>query len=1416
MTATVTLSGVTYPILDKTLKITESVTQTSRADFTVYDSTGVVHFQFRQEVTITDSVLGLVFSGYVYDSTETNYYPQAAIKHVVTCTDQRDLMTKRVASGLNDDANMSNQYAGDNVVYLLANYLSQEGVTASYAMQQADNQTDFASGSLANVVAADNLGDGDLELASAGTSVTKTETTASDWAANVSSSGLDTSISGSLRLASHSALQLTGTAGLNFGNAFVYQEFWNAGAYVIQTGDYLTYKVWVNSSSPQIMCGIDFVCTDGTTMRDFASTSLVDQNGLLAHPKQDLSGFANDQWYYRQISISGMVGKVISFATIVFEGDNQGLYTGYVSDVIIYASNLTTHNLNLYYSSGSHASVLALPANTQIGNNGYSNVSLQGVIAYEKTGTRIANTTLLTSAAIYQNSLISWVEGGLAANTTQVIANALPANTALAINTSIDSGATFQAAANFAAIPNLLPGASLVGRTLQTEQVLSITGKDPTATPVLNSLAWTVAPSYVATKHDVFKAYATQADFNTGTKTNVTSLTGGGINLTNSQRSWLGGSLANQTMWGNGTFSQSIYKGTLGITSTTGAQAFSEFSFAGNWGGGSDFTASMDIQITSASEWSGFTYMTTSFTNLVNSFAYRADVNLSSINLSRAGNGATATPTTLGGSPVAVSLTAGDWHTLTVKYTASTHTHTLYLDGTQYISVVDATYTAAGQFAACFNNSAGTTQTAYFQNFGVMPPACISPATPLPQWLSPSIALSSITVGNSIVEWNATQPNGTIVNVLASVNGGAFVACTNGGVIPGLSAGTVLTNGTLQFQVQLQTPNAATTPVFTGLSAWILSSYSSSGSRISPGLSLNNVGRAGNTLVAWDGLVPSGCSLFVDTSFYKTNWTNVGSGIQGGVAIAGINGQPDLVEDSFDSDTSSYYTQTSQTNGSPATWTWGTTNVVASGGSTAFLLYSSLTASDVDMVTDMDTSDAGGLVWRVKDTSNFYDLVVCDASSTTPNQMVLYSVANNVRTTLATVSIVWPRLSGVPHRIRVTMLGPVITVYFDGTVITTYTDSHPLQGGQCGLRTDTVGGQSSANFYYFYLQPQGDSVLNKVVFCQQRLVSTDPTQTPQLQHLSVSVRSNDIQSGAFMPTVAYSVLNGSQNTIAQDVDDMAKQSTNFVARIDYSKKMKFQHRTGTLAPWVLSGEDLLVGKGVTVKRSGDQFRTQPWIQGGTDTVLQPAETFVTDGITQTFTTKYPVESIVSIATANGVKTYSVGVKGLDTGKDFYYQVGSTTINQDASAIPLPQGPNLTITYYGQIHVVATSYDPILIATQAALENNSGIIEVVEVAQGLDRPAAQQLASSRRVEYGVGSLVLSCTTTRAGLAVGQFLSVFLSQHAIQDEQVLITDMVTSWQQDMTRGVLDHTPYFTITATSGPTKSGWQTTLSGMGR
>jgi hypothetical protein len=287
------------------------------------------------------------------------------------------------------------------------------------------------------------------------------------------------------------------------------------------------------------------------------------------------------------------------------------------------------------------------------------------------------------------------------------------------------------------------------------------------------------------------------------------------------------------------------------------------------------------------------------------------------------------------------------------------------------------------------------------------------------------------------------------------------------------------------------------------------------------------------------------------------------------------------------------------------------------------------------------------------------------------------------------------------------------------------------------------------------------------------------------------------------------VLGGSTNTIAQDFDDLAKQS-NYWWHIDNTKQFYFQAHNGTLAPWPLTANDVHIAWGITVKVDGTAFRTTPIIEGGTDTLLSSDEQFPTDGITKTFSVQYPIDLIASIKA--GSQSYSVGIQGVDTGKDFYYTIGNKTFSQDAAATPLQPGLTLIPVYYGQLNVEAEVSSASHISAQAALDGTSGIIEVAETAPGLNLAAAKQLAASRLAQYGLWARTLTCTTPRTGLAIGQLLHVFLPQHALTDMEMLITDIHVTFRNDVSRGSSDNVPYFTITAVSGPVLNSWSSTLA----
>ncbi len=1405
---TATIGGASVDILEQTWQLSDKVDEQSRCSFTVLDPTGNASFSKGQPVVLTDSVQGVLYKGYVNKPKAVKMPPNAHRMWSIDCIDNVYLAMKRTSNKA-----YINQYAGTIVADQINSILSQEGITGAYAIDFDSTTAEWGDGTLTNVVPTSNVDDGDLELALAGTPVTQVVSTTTNWNTNLSLSNLDTT-GNQLQLASVSVLRMTGNCGNNFGNAVVHQKIWS-GSYTIVTGDQLTYAVWIDSDSPQIMSGIDGTCSDGTTIRD--TTSIVDQNGLRAHPNTDLSSFANDQWYSRTIDISTLHGKTLSFVNAEFEGDNGGAYTSYFRDILI--TNGGSTSLTIYQGTGPHASIVAPAQNSTVKSNGYSNIVLTPVIAYEQSGTRIANTTALDAAAIAKSSFISWVQ-------TQ------PTDTAIAMSTSIDGNATWQPATLYGAIANLMPGASLTSRTMQARQVLSLTGKDPTVTPVITNYTWAVYPSYVATKSDTKQTWNSQSDWNAGTKTNITATSGGDLQITANLRNWNDASLANQTLYGGTGKAMAIYKGQLQLTVSNIADVRARLDDVGTWG--PNFIASIDFQVTT-SDAIGLSYLTTGWQDNNDTYAYKVDVRPYQISLSRGTNSSTGTGsrTPLGGSPITLTLTSGDWHTLTVLVSTSggNTTHTIFLDGVQYISVVDNTWTAAGYFAPVMYNDSGATYSGYFDNFGVMPYQGVIPIPPtsytLPNWVSQSVSLGSITVGNSVVFWDADVPSGGILNVLASVNGGAYTACTNGGVIPGLTAGTVLTSGTLQLKVQMQSPVASQQINLHGLTAWVSSAYTSTGTRVTPVLSLTPVGRIGSSLINWNAILATNTTLKVETSPDSSTWTDVTS--SNGGAIPGYPSQVAPWIDTFGlvgttyvprvfggtltipSTSASQYTSTFGSSGSAATWTWDTANkrLIAVGGNKAVLLYNGFTALDVDFFFDMNYSDQGGATWRWQGTSNYYTIVVSDASaSSVPNTVKINKVVAGTPTQIGTANISFPR--NTYHRFRVTMLGgttnPVITVYMDGVSIITYTDStSPFGAGSVGLRN--VG--NTSQFYQFNVQPLGNDATGANVYNRLTLTSTDPTATPQVQDVTMAVYGPSIGPGVLMPNPSYLLT-----FVDANLSDLARQS-NYWWTIDQNLKVWFQANAATNAPWILDSSNagtVVAGQSIgdvfvenlTLENSADLYRNRQTVKGAIDTATF-TQKFIGDEQATTWNVANPLTKAPTIRLNGQLKT--VGVQGVDTGKDFYYQAGSTAITQDSGGTLLVKTDTLTVTYTGDFEVNVTISNTgqfpgtTSIAQMAAIDNSSGIYEAVEdvSGQGMSKAAATTLANQLLVRYGKIGRTLTFKTVRQGLAPGQLLEVFVPEQNVTAGQFLITGIDTT-ASIVAGGALLY--WYNVTATEGP--------------
>jgi len=512
--------------------------------------------------------------------------------------------------------------------------------------------------------------------------------------------------------------------------------------------------------------------------------------------------------------------------------------------------------------------------------------------------------------------------------------------------------------------------------------------------------------------------------------------------------------------------------------------------------------------------------------------------------------------------------------------------------------------------------------------------------------------------------------------------------------------------------------------------------------------------------------------------------------------IPGISYADGAVLDTFQADTSADYISTADTLGSTAVWTWDLTNsrLEVSGGDHAILEFAqSIQSSDVTLTVDMTQSDAGGLVARMSDTGDFYFVLLSDNSSSSGTATVeLWKEVSGSRTKIAeSGEVSWVR--GTMHRVFWTVQGNAHTVMFDGATLLSVIDSSITAGTYVGLINVPAGSGSSAFFYDFNIQPLGESLAGVSATVREHLTSSDPQQTPELLDITLSCRSWYIQDGPLILSAVYSYP-----TIADAINDLATKA-GFFWMIDINKQLWFMPRTAVLAPWIADGTTMFL-ETIEIDHAAPLYRNRQYIRGVTDVTDPQTETRLGDGHTKAFTFGYPLDAVPAITVA-GV-TQTVGVKGVDTGDQWYWAQGSPTVTQDTGATPLADGVMFSITYVGQFDIIVISEDDGLIAEELALEGSGTGWEeqVTDEPNDTSATMAQQSASLLLSTYGVSGLTIKFVTKKAGIIPGQLLMINLPEHDINYESFLVE------QADPYEGPGGVT-YWTVSAIEGPVTGDW---------
>jgi hypothetical protein len=842
-TLSCTINDVAYPVKHdlgggNAIQSTKTLGVRGILTITIVDTAGAFIFQRGDRIAVSDSITGDFYTGFIQSDQQTPYGPAStAIDHLLTCFDKWYYLDK----GANT-VNHANEYAGDIVVRMVnEGQPGLEGATVAAGLHRDATVAQWSQGQLSGVVGASNVGDGDLELSPAGSNVSYSESTTSDFASGTltncvaSNNTLIPTSTNAIKMVAVMAL-----AGSTATNAQTSVLVWSGSQAVSSVTNWLEYDCFIDPAAPEAKMAVDVLFSDGTTFSVLANTNNGNEDGqfILPDASNDLKGLATTAWYHRMLSLNGFGGKTIAGIILTCKGTSAGTYTGYFKNIQLTGTNTAT-----FFSSSLNVNP---PQQLQV--YGYSSTALSVVSTYDlysptapiygANADKQTNSISIDAVKLYRTSFISW-------------AAIVPTNCALVVKYSLDGGTSYIPCTNGAALPDFPAGLVTTGKSIILDyQFYYLAGALPDSIITLEEVALTLYTSYAATKSDVTYSATSQANWNAGTLTNLTANSSNELTLNGVIRTWDDGSNANQTFYdvSPGTPQQSVNNRSFTIWSlianaTVATEAKSRFDFAANtW---QNFTAEMDIEISDDNVQYGLVYRTTGWQNNNNTFAYVAFVSTTGgVELGKGSNSSSGSGSYTTIHNTSATYAKGSWHRLKVVVSGSSHK--VYIDGIQMISVTDSTYSAAGYLGIRIfeNNTTGGPFTAFFDNFGVA-------STLSGTWVSPGTSLASaVNYGDSIITWRDKSPsyNGltnTSILVEASYdNGSTYHTCTNGAALPALTLGQSLTSATLKIRVTLTTSSAASLAAIDNLIVRVLGQYSASGTRTTAPMGIDYVDRA--------------------------------------------------------------------------------------------------------------------------------------------------------------------------------------------------------------------------------------------------------------------------------------------------------------------------------------------------------------------------------------------------------------------------------------------------------------------------------------------------------------------------------------------------------------------------------------------
>lgn len=292
------------------------------------------------------------------------------------------------------------------------------------------------------------------------------------------------------------------------------------------------------------------------------------------------------------------------------------------------------------------------------------------------------------------------------------------------------------------------------------------------------------------------------------------------------------------------------------------------------------------------------------------------------------------------------------------------------------------------------------------------------------------------------------------------------------------------------------------------------------------------------------------------------------------------------------------------------------------------------------------------------------------------------------------------------------------------------------------------------------------------------------------------ITAGDIDDGAYIEYMPW-------NYVSYELifDELAEIS-GFFWNIDKDKKLNFRSVESASAPFSITSSNRPY-KSIEFSTVRGSFRNVVFVRAGTSTnEVEDVEIERGDGDKRTFVVGAEIGATptIEVDRGSGYVSQTVGVNGIGTVSDWYYNSGSGVITQDPAGTVLSSTDKIKITYKARFPILINAVSDESISERAAIESGLGqYVSVVDATDVDNADAAELKAQSILNQYSQPRITCRYTTDQVNIEAGQTQYINLPEHGIE-ANFLIEKIGASLRHD---GQLS----FDVTAAATQTVAGW---------